>query len=59
MSMYDQFKNVMTANMIDSTYADYQSAIKMYDSQFNNGETDFTFDTWLDNHISHANIDGY
>ncbi|WP_342532742.1 hypothetical protein MHB40_14855 [Lysinibacillus sp. FSL K6-0057] len=59
MSMYDQFVNVMTSNMIEPTFKDYQSAIQIYNDECNSGETDFNFDTWLDNYVTHAMIDGY
>ena len=59
MSMYDQFVNVMTSNMIEPIFKDYQSAIQIYSDECNNGETVFSFDAWLDNYVAHAMIDGY
>ncbi|MCL1700816.1 hypothetical protein [Lysinibacillus sp. Bpr_S20] len=59
MSMYDQFVSVMTSNMLEPNFKDYQSAIQIYKDECNNGETDFSFVSWLDNYIAHATIDGY
>lgn len=47
--MYDKFVKIMIENNIEPSHNDYQVSLKLYEEDCKNGETDFSFEKWLEN----------